>query len=632
MRVKKGSYLGKDVVIAFALDITDIKTAQEAIKKERDQVQKYLDIAGVMLGVLDRNGTITLMNKKGFEILEYSEEELIGKNWFDNCLPKEIIPEIKNFFNETMKGDQKNIEYYDNPILTKHGKTKLIAFHNTVLTNNNLEIIGVLFSGEDITEKDLAKKKLEKSEFNLKEAQRIAKIGHWELDIPNNILYWSDEVYRIFNLDKHNFEATYESFLNFIHPEDREYVNNRYNDSIKNHTPYNITHRIKLKNGTIKYVREIGKTFYDKNKAVRSIGTVQDITDRVLAEQKLNSQLKRNQLILNTTNDGFILADDKGNIFETNPAYCKLIGYSSQELKKMNIRDLEIPIPKEQIDSRINRMLKQGYDNFETQHITKHGKKIDLSVSIAITKYENKPFIAAFVRDITLQKQSLENLKKSREEISELAQHLQDIREEERRSIATEIHDDLGQSLTALKLDTTILLKLLSSSDKAITKKIESMKDLADQTIRTVQKISSELRPGILDDLGLAAAIEWEASKFQERTNIKCTLTLEPSDISLSENLNVTIFRLFQETCTNVARHSKATELDINITKQKYKLIMKIKDNGIGITASQINDHKSFGIIGMKERLKNLNGKINFVGKPNKGTIVQIEVPLKSED
>ena len=155
------------------------------------------------------------------------------------------------------------------------------------------------------------------------------------------------------------------------------------------------------------------------------------------------------------------------------------------------------------------------------------------------------------------------------------------------------------------------------------------MKELTDQTIKTVQRISSELRPGILDDLGLAAAIEYETSKFEERTNIKSKLTISPSELDLPDNLKVTVFRLFQETCTNVARHSQATELEIKINIVNSKLIMEIKDNGIGIKKEQINDHKSFGIIGMKERLNNINGKIIFKSGTNKGTTVKIEVPLK---
>ncbi len=388
VRVKKGNYLGQDVVIAFALDITELKNAEKVIKKERDQAQKYLDVAGVMLGVLDKNSNLTLINKKGCEILGYEEGEILGKKWTDFFIPKENVAKIKNVFSQLLDGSLESVEYYENPIVIKNGTIKTIAFHNSILFGDNSEIIGILFSGEDITE-------------------------------------------------------------------------------------------------------------------------------RKKAQQELIAQFEQNKLILNTTNDGFILADDKGKIVNVNPAYCKLIGYSEEELKNMDIRDVEISIPKTEVDRRIQQMVSKGYDNFETKHKTKDGKIIDLAVSIAVTNYENKIYVAAFVRDITLQNEALNNLKNSREEISELAQHLQNIREEERHSIAIEIHDDLGQSLTALKLDTSILLNQLSDADQPIINKLNSMKDLADQTIKTVQKISSELRPGILDDLGLAAALEWETNKFQ---------------------------------------------------------------------------------------------------------------------
>ena len=355
-----------------------------------------------------------------------------------------------------------------------------------------------------------------------------------------------------------------------------------------------------------------------------------DITDRIIAENEIKKQLEQNKIILNTMNDGFILADDKGNIVDVNPSYCKLVCYTRGELLKMNIRDLEVSIPADEVDRRIKQMVSKGFDYFETKHKSKDGKIIDLAVSIVINNINNITLVTAFVRDITLQNQTLKELKKSREEIGELAQHLQEIREEERQSIAAEIHDDLGQALTALKLDTSILLNKMSNKDQPIIAKLESMKNLADQSIKTVQKISSDLRPGILDDLGLTAALEWEVDKFEERTGIKCTLRMIPENISFDEKVNITIFRLVQEASTNVARHSKATELEIMVRIELNKLNLEIKDNGIGITTEQANNSKSFGLFGMRERVKSLGGGINFVGVKNEGTTVNIVLPINS--
>ena len=234
-------------------------------------------------------------------------------------------------------------------------------------------------------------------------------------------------------------------------------------------------------------------------------------------------------------------------------------------------------------------------------------------------------------REITERKRSEEELKQSRERLRDLASHLQSIREQEGGRIAREIHDELGQALTALKMDIHWLSNRLLIDQKLLLEKTQSMSKLIDMTVQSVQRISSELRPGLLDDLGLSAAIEWQAKEFQNRTNIQCKIISIPEDIILDKATSTAIFRIFQETLTNIARHANATIVEIMLQQKSGTLELAVHDNGRGITEKEISDSRSFGLIGMQERAHSQGGSLTIRGSLNKGTTVKVYIPTSIE-
>ncbi|OGG02968.1 MAG: hypothetical protein A3F83_05955 [Candidatus Glassbacteria bacterium RIFCSPLOWO2_12_FULL_58_11] len=230
--------------------------------------------------------------------------------------------------------------------------------------------------------------------------------------------------------------------------------------------------------------------------------------------------------------------------------------------------------------------------------------------------------------DITDRKRMENELKKSREQLRDLAFHLQTILEKERRDIAREIHDELGQALTALQLDIHSLKKKLPEDDTILNGKADSMLSLIDITNRSVQRISTHLRPALLDDLGLTAAIEWQFEEFEKRTGLQCDLELYGDDSALEEELSTAIFRIFQEALTNIVRHSGATRVSVRLRLENGGLLLEVKDNGRGITKIQASAPGSFGLIGMQERLYPWGGEVEISGIPDKGTTVRVSVSL----
>lgn len=230
--------------------------------------------------------------------------------------------------------------------------------------------------------------------------------------------------------------------------------------------------------------------------------------------------------------------------------------------------------------------------------------------------------------DITEKKRANEELERSREQLRNLSTYLQSVREKESTRIAREIHDELGQSLTALQMDVAWLGKKLPARSAQLIEKTRKMADLVTSTIDSVHRIMTELRPILLDDLGLTAAIEWQAQEFQTRSGIGCEVYVDCRDSSLEKDLATTVFRVFQETLTNIARHSGATEVWVHLKLEENELCLEVTDNGKGITRRQLEDSKSFGIIGMRERVNLWNGTIRIAGKHNRGTTVTVVIPL----
>lgn len=234
-------------------------------------------------------------------------------------------------------------------------------------------------------------------------------------------------------------------------------------------------------------------------------------------------------------------------------------------------------------------------------------------------------------QEIRERRRAEEELKQSQEQLRDLASHLQFIREEERTQIAREIHDELGQALTALKMDVHWLGHKLPKDRQLLFDKLKSMSKLIDLTVQTVRRISSELRPKLLDDLGLSAAIEWQANEFRNRAGIQCDVSSDPEDIILDKVHSTAFFRIFQETLTNIARHAQATMVEVILKEDAEQVEMIVRDNGRGITEKEISEAKALGITGMRERAHSLGGDVKIAGVPNQGTTVEVRIPIGAD-
>lgn len=335
---------GRRHAVAIMRDITTRKRSEAAVRRLSEQNRLILDSVGEGIFGVDLNGLCTLANPAAARMLGYAPEELIGRPahelFHHTRSDGSPYPESECHI---QKAHQEGVVYRgsDEVFWRKDGSRFPVEYVSTPIVEDG-RLVGAVVSFFDITERKQAEEMLRHSEDSLKEAQRIAHIGNWDLDLKHNALTWSDEIYRIFEVDAAQFGASYEAFLDAVHPDDRDFVHQAYTDSVRNHTPYDIVHRLRMKDGRIKYVNERCESFYaESGEPLRSIGTVQDITSRKLAEialSKVNRALRTlsagNEVLVRTTDEQTLLMEMCRVIVESGGYRMAWVGYAEQDAEK----------------------------------------------------------------------------------------------------------------------------------------------------------------------------------------------------------------------------------------------------------------------------------------------------------
>ncbi|MGB5219122.1 MAG: PAS domain S-box protein [Smithella sp.] len=415
----------------------------------------------------------------------------------------------------------------------------------------------------------------------------------------------------------------------FILPEDRRKTAKNAIMMLKKQrfSPYEF--RIVARDGRIKWIMETVMSIKFKGKRA-ILGNSMDITERKEASRRLEELEALESSILDAIPQAVVGLHERRINF-ANHAVKVIFGWHREELIGKSIRMIyRNEEESDKIASAFYSTL-EHQRTYETEYpcVRKDGQEIRcrMKASRIGEKLREKRIVVTY-EDITAEKKAQEDLERSREELRNLSIHLQSVREEESTRVARKIHDELGQSLTALQMDMSWLENHLPASSKDIRKKIQSMSELVDSTIESVHNITTELRPSLLDDLGLPTAIEWQAADFQKRSGIRCQVHIHCSDQAIDKELATTIFRIFQETLTNIARHAKATQCRVNLTENEKELCLEVADNGVGITQWQVDDPRSFGMIGMRERAHLWGGTVHVRNTRPSGTKVRVLVPM----
>jgi PAS domain S-box-containing protein len=483
--------------------------AEQALCRSEALLRGTFERSAVGIALTDLNGRFVKTNNAYQKLLGYSETELEATT-FQALMHPDELGRIQELRKELLGGRREQFEL-EKRCITKNGDLIWVRSSISLIRDQQEKPQYIIAIVEDVTERKQAEEKLKLSESQLAEAQRLAHIGSWSLDLSSKKVTWSDELYRIFGVQPSEFDHRYEAVVGTAHPEDRDRIRSVIEDSINTHEPFSIYYRITLPTGELRILHAHGSVVPDEHEhASRMHGAAQDVTERMQAEERLRE--------------------------------------TTEQLRALSAR-------------------------------------------------------------------------------------IHSAKEEEGTRIAREIHDELGAALTSLRWELESFDKIISESGdqsqlKILRERIEAMLRLTETTIGSVRRISSELRPSVLDDLGLVEAIEWQAQQFQSRTGIICRCDCSLENFDLSQEQSTAIFRIFQEALTNILRHAQATSVDITVEKEAGEFVLTIIDNGRGIKENEKSGAQSLGLLGMQERAHLIGGKINITGVEGKGTVITIRVPI----
>jgi signal transduction histidine kinase len=300
-----------------------------------------------------------------------------------------------------------------------------------------------------------------------------------------------------------------------------------------------------------------------------------------------------------------------------------MMGYAREELLQMSVADVLAPHERPRLNTEPALMMSGQPHLAEWLHQRKDGST--WPAEVRARRLGEGQYLAIF-RDLTERKQAEEALHESE---ARLRMSVQLAQEAERLRIARELHDELGQLLTGLKMEMSGIAHKLRRDQAALHEPVAAALDLLDSSIVSVRKIATELRPGLLDALGLAAAIEWQVEEFQARTGVSCSLTLPREKLALPDDQATALFRILQEALTNIARHAQAKHAEVRLAVTNGSLVLEVRDDGRGIRPEERVKARSLGIVGMRERALLLGGEVAVTGRPGGGTTVRASVPLE---
>lgn len=366
-------------------------------------------------------------------------------------------------------------------------------------------------------------------------------------------------------------------------------------------------------------------------------GTTNDIAyalDNILREesrrktlQELTASEQKHRLIFENSLDGILLSRPDGGVVSANPAACAIFGMTEAEICSGGRAALVDPAEK-----NLPEILKERSQFGKARGILlmrrKNGESFPAEIASAVFQdTDGSEKTSMIIRDITERKKAESEILEINNQLRLLSDHLQKIREEERTYIAREIHDELGQQLTVMSMDVSWLEKNIQSENGKITQRITELKNMLAQTVKTVRRISSELRPSILDDMGLAAAIHWQLEEFGKRSGLQTKMIDRLPPVHISEEVKTGLFRIMQESLTNVGRYAQAKQVEILLQENAGELELVISDDGMGFDSAAIHSQKTLGLLGMRERAAMIGGIFAISSEKGKGTTVTVRVP-----
>ncbi|HEY5591871.1 MAG TPA: PAS domain S-box protein, partial [Paludibacter sp.] len=631
LKANDGSITGIRSVVQ---DITEFKLIDKAMRESELKFRHYIDFAPHGVFVTDDKGNYVEVNSAASKITGYSKTELLAMN-SSALIAEESTEKFVSHIQRVVTKGYASDEY---AIIKKDKTIRFCTLDSVKLSDNRF--LGFVV---DITDRKQAEEVLRESEIFLKEIQTIAQLGNCTIDIISGKWEGSEILDSILGIDT-AYEKSLKGLTSLLKPEWLQSMTDYFlNEIVQKQVKFDKKFKIiRLNDKEERWLHGIGELkFNNFNQPVNMIITIQDITERKLAKETLQNERLLLRSIIDIIPDSIYTKDLAGHKTLANRTEVRF-------LKANTEADV---LGKDDFDFYAKELADKFYENDqmvintgkplinkeEYIHDENGQKRWVLSSKLPLRDKDNQIIgLLGTSHDITIRKSMEEALSETQEQLKKFAAHLQNVREEERIGLAREIHDELGQILIAIKIDVGMLKqKVLKSVDSTaatdILTKFDSLFGLVDNTINTARKIMTDLRPEVLYLLGFIESAKLQTSNFQERHHISCKFESTIPKLEISSQKSVAMFRILQEALNNIAKHARATDVNVKLTDHSDILILEIKDNGIGFDVDQKGKLDSYGLIGMKERAFLLDAELIITADATKGTCIRVEMPYSEK-
>jgi PAS domain S-box-containing protein len=604
------------------MDITERKKVEEQLRQSEERYRSLIEQASDAIMITDITGNFIDVNSGMCVLFGYTKDELLQKNITDVIDPEQLKIDPINF--DSISTGHSVLR--ERRMMRKDGTIVEVEANIKMLPDQR-----ILAIARNITDRKKAEQAIRASEETRRLIMNSALDAIVCMDINGIITVWTPQAEKIFGWKEQEIIGKHLSEM-IIPVQYREKHKAGLQHYLETGEGPVISRLIELtalnQKGeefpvelSIVPIRQEGVEFF--------CCFLRDITERKKAADQIVLERDLSNSVINSLPGVFYLQDAAGKYLRWNKIFENVSGYTAEEIMKMHALDFFDEQEKPFMSKKRDEVFANGYAEAEATVITRNGSRIPYYFTGQLIQYEGKPCLIGTGIDIAERKKAEDELEQSYKSIRQLTEHLQNIREEERIHIAREIHDELGQQLTVMKMDVSWLNKKMIPGDEHIKQKLKSLSEMLDGTVKTVRRISSELRPSLLDDLGLVAAMEWQLKEFKQRSGIATSLITPETEQQLPDTVKTGLFRIFQESLTNVARHAHAKKVKVSLQYKDRKIVLTVQDDGKGFDKKKTADKRTLGILGMKERTLMMGGEYEITSTPGKGTTVLVAIPEK---
>jgi len=601
------------------------------LRESEERFRLITENASDLITVMDPQGKRVYANP-AFGKLFGNVQALVGVDAALSIHPEDR-DRVRREFLETIKDGQSGPSEFR--FLLPNAEVRDIESSRSAVVNPQGRVEYVVAVARDVTERRRTEEALRARDLQLQEAQVLANLGSWEWDLRTNTRTWSEQLSRIFGLRQDQWPSAFDGFYPLVHPEDRERATMLAREALRTGKSYESQFRIARPDGAVRTLQGQARVdLDDTGKVVRVIGVCQDVTERKVAEEQMRVSQERFRMMVENVRDYAIyILDMKGYVTSWNLGAERIEGYLADEIigKHYSRFFLADHATRGDPGMQLQFATIQGRYESEGWRVRKNGSQFWAHVIVTPLRDETgkQRGFSEIVHDITDRKRAEEDLHSYADRLKTTSRRLVEVQESERRLLAMELHDRVGQNLTALGINLSIVAGGLPAGAKAdLAARLEDCNALVEGTVDAMRDVMAELRPHALDDYGLPAALRSLATGFSRRTGIHVAFEKEGRGADLPKPVDLAMFRIAQEALNNVAKHANAERVEIAIRRKNGSAVLSVRDNGVGFDPQRLEGpgtEAGWGLLIMRERAEAVGAQFTLKAGPNSGVQVLVE-------